>query len=73
MKSRQVSTEFDLEPLNDGNVLIEFFGDDGVTINKQVITVGCLRELPDVAIATLICMHQGKDAAIAFLGRFQKV
>jgi hypothetical protein len=29
-----VATGFDFEPLPDGNVLIEFFGDDDLTCNK---------------------------------------
>jgi hypothetical protein len=33
-----IATGFDFEPLPDGNVLIEFFGDDGNTINAQVVT-----------------------------------
>lgn len=41
-----VATGFDVEPLPTGDVLIEFFGDDGTTINTQVITRECLARLP---------------------------
>ncbi len=36
--SMQIASGFDLEPLPDGNVLIEFFGDNGKTFNKQLVT-----------------------------------
>ena len=31
MNNTSIATGFDFEPLPDGNVLIELFGDDGVT------------------------------------------
>jgi len=30
-----IATGFDFEPLPDGNLLVEFYGDDGVTITSQ--------------------------------------
>ena len=47
-----IATGFDFEPQNDGNVLIEFFGDDGVTFNKQVVTPDVIRNIPLVAALT---------------------
>ena len=44
MKER-IATGFDFEPLPDGNVLIEFYGDDGKTFNKQVITPDVLKDM----------------------------
>ena len=41
-----IATGFDFEPLPDGNFLIEFFGDDGKTINKQIVTAEVIRRLP---------------------------
>jgi hypothetical protein len=61
------ATGFDFEPLPNGDVLIEFFGDDGTTFNTQIITRECLARIPIVAKATFIAIEEGKDAALAFL------
>ena len=61
MKYR-IATGFDLEPLADGNILIEFFGDDGKTFNTQVVTREVLEGMPAVVGLTLICMDQGPEA-----------
>jgi hypothetical protein len=58
-----IATGFDFEPLPDGNVLIEFFGDDGRTFNKQVVTADVLGRIPLVAILTDIAIKQGPDVA----------
>jgi hypothetical protein len=62
-----VATGFDLEPLPNGDVLIEFFGDDGKTFNTQVITREGLARLPVVVHAFFLAIEEGKDAAIKFL------
>ena len=49
MHSLPTATGFDFEPLLDGNVLIEVFGGDGHTINKQIVTPDVVRRLPVVA------------------------
>ena len=41
-----MATAFAFEPLLDGNVLIEFFGDDGKTINTQIVTAEVIRRMP---------------------------
>ena len=64
---RHVATGFDLEPLPSGDVLIEFFGDDGETVNAQVITRKALAQLPAVVHATFLPVDQGQDAALSFL------
>ncbi len=48
----EIATDFDFEPLPDGNVLIKFFGDNGVTVHKQVITRDCLAAIPIVVALT---------------------
>lgn len=58
----RIATGFDMEPLPNGNILIEFFGDEGVTFNKQVITREVLQNIPTVAALILICMDQGTEA-----------
>jgi hypothetical protein len=61
------ATGFDFEPLPTGDVLIQFFGDDGVVFNSQIITRECLTRIPIVAKATFIAIENGQDAALAFL------
>jgi hypothetical protein len=58
-----IATGFDFEPLPDGNVLVEFFGDDGKTFNKQVVTGEVVRSIPLVAILTDIALKRGPDVA----------
>jgi hypothetical protein len=64
-----IATGFDFEPLESGDVLIEFFGDDGVTINTQVITKECLSRMPVVAQALYLAVEQGKEVAIEYLNK----
>lgn len=59
---RKTATGFDLEPLGDGSVLIEFFGDDDKTFNSQVITAEALRSMPLVASLTEIALREGPAA-----------
>jgi len=59
------ATGFDFEPLMSG-VLIPFFGDDGQTVNTQVITKGGICRLPVVAHAFFLAVEMGQDAALAF-------
>ena len=63
------ATGFDFEPLTSGDVLIQFFADDGGTINTQVITRECLARLPVVAHALFIAAVQGQEAALAYLNK----
>jgi hypothetical protein len=57
----RIATGFDMEPLSNGNILIEFFGDDGVTFNKQVITREVLQNMPAVIALILIYQDQGAE------------
>ena len=66
---RPTATGFEFEPLPTGEVLIEFFADDGKTINTQVITRDGLARLPVVVHAFFLAVEEGPDAAIAFLDR----
>jgi hypothetical protein len=63
MNNTSIATGFDFEPLPDGNVLIEFYGDDGVTFNKQVVTPVVVRNIPLVAVLTDIALQKGPDVA----------
>ena len=58
----RIATGFTMEPLANGNVLIDFFGDDGKTFNTQVVTREVLEGMPAVVGLTLICMDQGPEA-----------
>ena len=60
--SQQIAIGFDLEPLPDGNVLIEFHGEDGKTFNSQIITREVVEGMPAVVCLTLVYMDQGKEA-----------
>ena len=62
-----IATGFDFEPLPTGDVLIQFFRDDGRPVNTQVITRECLARFPVVAHAFLLAVEEGKEAALAFL------
>jgi len=57
-----IANGFDFEPLKDGNILIEFFGDDGKTFNTQVVTQEVLRSMPLVAMLTMVVMQEGVAA-----------
>jgi hypothetical protein len=57
------ATGFDFEPLPDGNVLIAFFGDDGTTINKQIVTPHLIRRMPVVAVT------KGPEVALEIVGK----
>ena len=60
--SMKTATGFDLEPLPDGTVLIEFFGDDGKTINKQLARASVVNSMPVVATLTGVAMRDGVGA-----------
>jgi len=59
----KIATGFDFEPQSDGNVLIEFFGDDGVTFNKQIVTPSVIRHFPLVAALTDVALRHGPTVA----------
>ena len=58
----RIATDFDMEPLANGNILIEFVGDDGITFNVQVVTREVLESIPAIVALTLVCMDQGPEA-----------
>ena len=66
----RIATGFDLEPLPDGNVLVEFFADDGKTFNTQVVTKEVVQSMPVVASLTLVYMDQGPEAVKEIMHRF---
>lgn len=69
MKRRQIATGFDCEPLPDGNVLIEFFGDDGKTFNTQVVTRDLIQNMPVIATLTEVAIERGPDAVRELVAR----
>ena len=62
MQMQKIATGFDLEPLRNGNVLIEFYGDDGKTLNTQVVTPDVVESMPFVASLTGIALREGIGA-----------
>jgi hypothetical protein len=63
-----VATGFDFEPLPDGTVLIEFFGDDGKTVNKQEITLDVMCGMGLVSALTDVALKKGPEVAKAVMG-----
>ena len=57
------ATGLDFEPLDDGTILIEFYGDDGVTITSQVITLEVFDNIPVVVALTKVALSKGSPLA----------
>ncbi len=70
--SMKIASGFDLEPLPNGNVLIEFFGDDGKTFNKQIVTPSVVMNLPLVATLTGVALREGPDAVKVIIGKLSE-
>jgi len=64
---QKTATGFDIEPLPHGDVLMQFFSDDGKTVNTQIMTRECLARLPVVVHAFFLAVKKGKDEAFDFL------
>lgn len=62
-----IATGFDFEPLSNSEVLIQFFSDDGTTVNTQIMTRECLARLPVVVLAFFLAVEKGSDEAFDFL------
>ena len=62
-----IATGFDFEPLPNSNVLIQFFSDDGKTVNTQIMTQECLARLPVVVHAFFLAVENGIDMAFDIL------
>ena len=62
-----VATGFDFEPLPDGTVLVEFFGDDGHTFNEQVVTLDVMRSMGLVSALTDVAIKKGPQVAKAVM------
>jgi hypothetical protein len=58
-----IATGFNFEPLPDGTVRIEFLGDDGTTLNRQVVSGEVVRRLPLVAALTDAALKHGPGVA----------
>jgi hypothetical protein len=71
--THRIATGFDFEPLANGNVLIEFFGDDGKTFNAQVVTREVIERMPAVVGITLVWMDQGAEEVKKMMESVQSV
>lgn len=67
-----IATGFDCQPLDDGNVLIEFFGDDGKTFNKQIVTPDVVQNMPIVAALVNVALKKGPKAAREIMKRLNE-
>jgi hypothetical protein len=63
MNNTSIATGFNFQPLPDGNLLIEFCGDDGNTLNEQVVTAEVVKRIPFVAVMTEVALQKGPDVA----------
>lgn len=70
--SMKIATGFDLEPLPDGNVLVEFCGDDGKTVNKQIVTANVVSNMPVVATLTGVVLREGVDTLKEILAKLDE-
>ncbi len=68
-----IATGFNFSPLPNGDVLIDFYGDDGVVFNSQIITRECLTRIPVVAHALFLAVEEGKEAALAYMNKMSIV
>jgi hypothetical protein len=66
------ATGFDCEPLPNGDVLIEFFGDDGKTVNSQLVSPDVVKAMPLVASLTQIALEHGPDVARESMARLSR-
>jgi len=64
-----IATGFDFQPLPDGNILIEFYGDDGKTSNTQIVTPKVIHSMPLVAVLTKIALEKGPEVAKEILSK----
>lgn len=64
-----IATGFDFRPLDDGNVLIEFFGHDGKTFNTQVVTADVMRNMAMVSVLTDVALRKGPKVAQEIMGK----
>lgn len=67
--SMSIANGFDFEPLEDGNVLIEFYGDDGKTFNSQVVTPDVMKNMALVSVLTDVAMRKGPVIAQEVMSR----
>jgi hypothetical protein len=62
-----IATGFDFGALPNSDVLIQFFSDDGKTVNTQVMTRECFARLPVVVHAFFLAVEEGTEAALTYL------
>ena len=67
-----IATGFDFEPLPDGNVLIEFFGDGGETCSTQIVTAEVVKNMPLVGALTQIALTKGPEVAAEIMSKLNQ-
>jgi hypothetical protein len=67
------ATGFNFKPQPDGNVLVEFFGGDGKTITKQIVTADRISRLPLVAALMDVALRMGPEAAREIVERLNQM
>jgi hypothetical protein len=55
-----IANDFEFKSLPDGNISIQFFGDDRKTINLVSVTRDCLTRFPIVAHAFLLATDKAR-------------
>jgi hypothetical protein len=65
----RVATGFDWELLPNGNVLIDFFGDEGTVFNQQIVTPEVVQNLPIVAALVNVALKKGPEAVKDIMDR----
>jgi hypothetical protein len=66
------ATGFDFQPLDDGNVLIEFFGNDGKTFNTQVVTADVMKNMAMVSVLTDVALRKGPKIAKEIMSKLSE-
>ena len=72
MNEIETVTGFEFTTLENGRVLLEFYGDSGKTLNSQIFGAGLLKDIALTAFATQLAMGKNKEAAIKFLNAVAK-
>src|SRR5579864_2734958 len=64
-----IATGFDFQPLDDGNLLIEFIVDDGKAFNTQVVTPDVMNNMAMVSVLTNVALKKGPQVAQEIMGK----
>lgn len=67
-----IATGVEFQPLPDGTFQIEFFDDDGESLQQQIMDLAVVKSIPTLAQATLIAASVGIIPAVTFLSQLGK-